>query len=36
MRGRIRGPFHREAREQAGFSAVELDGLEHLDEVGER
>lgn len=36
MRGRIRGPFHREAREQAGFSAVELDGLERLDEAGER
>ncbi|MDV3238678.1 MAG: ferritin-like domain-containing protein [Gammaproteobacteria bacterium] len=36
MRGRIRGPFHREAREQAGFSAAELDGLEGLDKAGER
>ena len=30
MRGQIRGPFHREARERAGFSAAELDDLEAL------
>lgn len=32
MPGRVKGPFHRAAREQAGFSAVELDDLEALDE----
>lgn len=36
MRGRIKGPFYRAAREQAGFSAAELDGLEGLDEAGGR
>lgn len=30
MRGQIKGPFHRAAREQAGFSAAELDDLEAL------
>ena len=30
MSGQIRGPFHREARERAGFSAAELDDLEAL------
>ena len=30
--GRVKGPFHRAARQQAGFSAEELDGLEALDE----
>lgn len=30
MSGRIKGPFHREAREQAGFSAAEMDDLENL------
>lgn len=30
MRGQIRGPFHREARERAGFSAAEMDDLEAL------
>ena len=29
--GRVKGPFHRAAREQAGFSAEELDDLEALD-----
>ncbi|MBU1192800.1 MAG: ferritin-like domain-containing protein [Gammaproteobacteria bacterium] len=29
--GRVKGPFHRAAREQAGFSAEELDDLETLD-----
>ncbi|MFA7386864.1 MAG: ferritin-like domain-containing protein [Thiohalobacteraceae bacterium] len=31
MPGRIKGPFFRAAREQAGFSAAELDDLEALD-----
>ncbi|MBI5461155.1 MAG: ferritin-like domain-containing protein [Gammaproteobacteria bacterium] len=30
MRGRIKGPFYRDARERAGFSAQELDDLETL------
>ena len=30
MRGRVKGPFYREARERAGFSAQELDDLETL------
>lgn len=30
--GRVRGPFQRAAREQAGFSAEELDDLEALDQ----
>lgn len=29
--GRVKGPFYRTAREQAGFSAEELDALESLD-----
>lgn len=29
--GRVKGPFHRAARQQAGFSAEELDDLETLD-----
>lgn len=33
--GRVKGPFHRAAREQAGFSAEELDDLETLDRVVE-
>jgi uncharacterized ferritin-like protein (DUF455 family) len=31
MPGRVKGPFHRAAREQAGFSEQELDELEILD-----
>lgn len=34
--GRIRGPFQRAAREQAGFSAEELDDLEVLDREVEK
>lgn len=30
MRGQIKGPFHRQARERAGFSAAELEDLEAL------
>jgi uncharacterized ferritin-like protein (DUF455 family) len=30
MRGRVKPPFHRDARLQAGFSAEELDRLEAL------
>lgn len=30
MQGKVKGPFYREAREQAGFSAQELDDLETL------
>lgn len=30
LKGRIKGPFHREARLAAGFSAAELDALEAL------
>ncbi len=33
MRGQLKGPFHREARLQAGFSEEELAGLEALDGV---
>ena len=33
MRGRVKGPFYREAREQAGFSAAELDELESLEKT---
>lgn len=36
MRGRVKGPFYREARAQAGFSAAELDELELLDTVAKR
>ena len=31
LKGRIKGPFHREARLQAGFSEEELTALEQLD-----
>jgi uncharacterized ferritin-like protein (DUF455 family) len=31
MPGRVKGPFFRAAREQAGFSAAEMDDLESLD-----
>ncbi len=31
LQGRIKGPFHREARLQAGFSASELAALEEMD-----
>ncbi len=31
MRGRIKGPFHRTARVEAGFSMAELENLESLD-----
>ena len=36
MRGRVKGPFYREAREQAGFTAHELDELELLDKTETR
>lgn len=36
MRGRVKGPFYREAREQAGFSAAEMDELEALEKVESR
>jgi uncharacterized ferritin-like protein (DUF455 family) len=36
MRGRVKGPFYREAREQAGFSAAEMDELEALDKAESR
>lgn len=34
MRGRIKGPFHREARLAAGFTDEELRGLEAMDSSG--
>lgn len=33
LKGRIKGPFHRAARLQAGFSEEELSALEQLDKA---